>query len=226
MSKSNKQALIIGGVMLAFMVLMGSAMVSVIKDDIKEDEQSEEGTKVKKSDGENEIQHKKQDEKKEIKEENKHIKEEIKISDEEKKKLISFYEDILRKTKIADDAYVKWSDGMKTNTGIQAYMEAEELKKTIKKQRSQIDSLKIPDVNISKEDKKELKKALLDLSTGYFTKIEAVEAFQEYLNTQSMKSLAKAKEEIETSNNFLLYGTARLVQAFLKYEIDLENISK
>lgn len=145
------------------------------------------------------------------------------LTDEEKGKLESFYDDILAKSKIADDAYANWANELESNTPTQAYMDAEELKKVIKSQKQQIVDLEIPDVNISEDDKKELVGAISDISTMYFTKLEGIELMQDYLNTGDMKKLTKAKEEFELSNSFLITGLGKIMKVFIKYDVELPS---
>ena len=145
------------------------------------------------------------------------------LTDEEKAKLKTFYDEILAESKVADDAYENWTTKLESNTPTQAYMDAEELKKVIRSQKQQIVSLKIPDVNIEKDDKNELTNAISDISTMYFTKIEAIELMQDYLNTQDMEKITKAKEKFELSNSFLFSGIGKITGIFVKYDVELPS---
>lgn len=149
--------------------------------------------------------------------------EDKKLGEDEKSELKNFYDEIMKKSEVADEAYNNWANGMADSTLTQAYMDAEDLKKIIEIQRKQINSLEVPNVDILAEDKEKLSDAKSEIGTMYFTKIEAIELTQDYLNTQDMEKMSKAKEEFEICNSFLLSATGKIVEVFIKYDIPLED---
>lgn len=75
--------------------------------------------------------------------------------------------------------------------------------------------------SLSKEHQEQLKEARSDLSTAIFCRMQAYEAYMEYLDTRRPSDANKMKESMEASSWHLMSGVAKLVT--VKTELGIED---
>jgi len=144
------------------------------------------------------------------------------LTDEEKTKLKTFYQDLVKYPSKADEAYKDWLASLETTSVPEAYLALNEVENNFYTVWRGFSEMKVPDVNITEEDKKEIKDGLFDLSTAYNTKKNAVKKMQDYLNKNDLEKLSKFKEDMQISDQFVLSGIAKIMGVMTKYEIDID----
>lgn len=75
--------------------------------------------------------------------------------------------------------------------------------------------------SLSKEHQKQLKEVKSDLGTAIFCRIQAYEAYMEYLDTRRPSDSNEMKENIEASSFYLMSGVAKLVT--VKADLGIED---
>lgn len=75
--------------------------------------------------------------------------------------------------------------------------------------------------SLSKEHQEQLKEARSDLSTAIFCRMQAYEAYMEYLDTRRPSDANKMKESMEASSWHLMSGVAKLVT--VKADLGIED---
>jgi hypothetical protein len=101
-----------------------------------------------------------------------------------------------------------------------AYEAATNAKEAADHLQSEFFKLDIPK-GLPKEAKKLLEDAKSDLSTAYYTKGNAFKAVLKFLDDQKPSNMQKFKDESSMSDNFIMSGVLKIMQAKEKVGIDL-----
>jgi hypothetical protein len=145
------------------------------------------------------------------------------LTEEEKAELKNFYDTLMKEAELADQVYNDWAETIESGNITEAYLEADTLIKVTQEQKTKILDIEIPNIGITEEEKENLEKGITDISTGYYSKINGIEYMQDYLNTQDMENLSKAKKEFEMANGFMISGTAKIVGVLMERDIEISD---
>ncbi|CEH30248.1 Uncharacterized protein BN1090_A2_02698 [Aneurinibacillus migulanus] len=102
------------------------------------------------------------------------------------------------------------------------YEAASNANKQADKTRYAYSTLKVPE-GLPADVTDMLKEAKSKLSTAYYTKSKAMEYAMEFIDSQKPSDLQKAKEETQMSDQFILAGITKVLEAKEKMGIPLDN---
>ncbi|GKU76649.1 hypothetical protein [Paenibacillus sp. L3-i20] len=101
-----------------------------------------------------------------------------------------------------------------------AYEATEKARDASNTMRLKISNVDVPDT-LPKKAKKALESGRSEISTAFYSKKKAFEAVLEYLDDQKPSHMSTFKDEIEMSDNFILRGTAYIIEAKQEVGIDI-----
>lgn len=108
----------------------------------------------------------------------------------------------------------------KTSSIYDAYSSAKSAKDAVKAAKGRLYALQIPK-ELPDDVKKILEEVKSDMGTSYYCKENAFEYVLKFLDEQKPSDMNKFQEEIAASDQFLLSGTAKLIDAKTKIGIDI-----
>lgn len=135
----------------------------------------------------------------------------------------SWYAGLETDIKKFDDSWNVWKDtfGAMSDGKIgrhQAYGQLKPLGENMKYFKQKFYGLKPPS-NLSKEHQKLISDAAEDLGTMAYCREQGVEKALKFLDDMKPSSMQEAKEEVESSNAYMMKGLARIIQ--VQQELDL-----
>lgn len=120
---------------------------------------------------------------------------------------------------------VKWNavtEAMKSNDRYKTYEASTLAHKEAKRIWQAYNDIDVPK-GLDKEVEKNLKDAKQELQLAYYMKKEAIEAMQEFLDSNKPSKLQKFKDDSASSSSYMYSATAKLLKAKTLVGLPLEN---
>lgn len=120
------------------------------------------------------------------------------------------------------DAYQEAMDGLGNGSVdvYTAYEATENARKAAKHLQTEFFGLEVPD-SLPKDVKKLLNGATSDLSTAYYSKVEAFDYVLKFFDDQKPSYMSKFKEEISMSDSFIMSGIMKIIEAKTAVGLDM-----